>query len=122
MLSEALNLVLQLPPLAFNSTPPPLPFQPPRELTCPVADLGRPWAPPVRPSLRIVQNSPNLNDLRPHEASCLGSPLADVLLLLALSGLASSTGGTVEIRTWPERHTGFVTPPLFAPMAAKPGF
>lgn len=122
MLTEAFSLVLQLPPLAFNGPQPPGAFLPPRELTCPVQALGRPWMPlPPQPS-KTSQIRLNPNDLRPQEPACLVNPLADLLLLLALSGLASSTGGGVDFRTWSDRHPGLATPPLFVPMAAKPGF
>lgn len=122
MWTEAFSLVLQLPPLAFNGPQPPGAFLPPRELTCPVQALGRPWMPlPPQPSMfSKIQLNPN--DLRPREPARLVNPLADLLLLLALSGLASSTGGGVDFRTWSDRHPGLVPPPLFVPMVAKPGF
>lgn len=122
MLTEAFALVLQLPPLAFNGPQPPHPFQPPRELTCPVQALGRPWIPHAPQSSTISQIKLNPNDLQPREPPRLLNPLTDLLLLLALSGLASSTGGTVDFRSWSDRHPGPITPPLFAPMMAKPGF
>lgn len=122
MLTEAFTLVLQLPPLAFNGPRPPHPFQPPRELTCPVQALGRRWIPLAPQPSRTSQIQLNPNDLRLHEPPHLVTPLTDFLLLLALSGLASSTGGKVDFRSWSDRHPGLVTPPLYAPMMAKPGF
>ena len=126
MLTEAFTLVLQLPPLAFGQALPPSAFQPPRELTCPVRDLGRPWVPPAPRPLRTARISLDPRNLRPNEPEHLVNPLADFLLLFALAGWASSTGGTVDFRAWPERNALVVAPlfPPFSPLGspAKPGF
>ncbi|WP_257307258.1 hypothetical protein [Geothrix campi] len=111
MLTEAFALVLQLPPLAFNPDAPPA-FRPPRELTCPVAQLGRPWLPPSPRPLWTARLSVDPRDLRLREPAHLVNPLADLLLLFALAGWASSTGGTVDFRTWPERNPGLAVPPV----------
>ncbi|WP_243287461.1 hypothetical protein [Geothrix terrae] len=125
MLAEAFALVLQLPPLAFSPAAPAA-FRPPRELTCPVGELGRPWSPPSPRPLWSARLAVDPRDLRPREPAHLVNPLADLLLLFALAGWASSTGGTVDFRPWPDRNPLFATPPM-APYAspvpwAKPGF
>lgn len=125
MLAEAFALVLQLPPLAFSPAAPPA-FQPPRELSCPVGELGRPWTRPSPPPLWSARLSMDPRGLRPGEPARLVNPLTDILLLLALAGWASSTGGTVDFRPWPDRNPLFAAPPM-APYAspdpwAKPRF
>ena len=126
MLTEAFTLVLQLPPLAFGPARPPSAFQAPRELTCPVGDLGRPWVLPAPRPLRTARISLDPRNLRPGEPDHLVNPVTDMLLLLALAGWASSTGGTVDFRAWPERNGTLVAPvfPPSSPMGspAKPGF
>ncbi|GLH67669.1 hypothetical protein [Geothrix edaphica] len=112
MLTEAFALVLQLPPLAFNEAPPPRGFQAPRELTCRIGELGRPWSPPAPRPLWSTRVAMDPRGLRPQEPKHLVNPLADFLLLFVLAGWASSTGGTVDFRTWPERNPGLATPPV----------
>lgn len=125
MLAKAFALVLQLPPMAFSPATPPA-FRPPRELTCPVGDLGRPWTPPSPRPLWSARISVDPRDLRPGESARLVNPLADILLLFALAGLASNTGGSVEFRSWSDRNTPFAAPVTapYAPLSpwAKPGF
>lgn len=135
MLTKAFMLVLQFPPLAFGPAMPPPAFQPPRELTCPVGDLGRPWVLPTPRPLWTARISLDPRNLRPSEPDHLVNPVTDMLLLLALAGWASSTGGTVDFRAWPERNAQQVAPlfppfPPFSPFSpfshigspAKPGF
>lgn len=126
MLTEAFTLALQLPPLAFNPGPPLHAFEPPRELTCPVQELGRPWSPPAPRPLWTARLPVDPRSLRPREPEHLVNPLTDFLLLFALAGWASSTGGTVDFRAWPERNSTMAAPvpPLFAGSGpwAKPGF
>ena len=126
MLTKAFTLVLQFPPLAFGPAMLPSALQPPRELTCPVRDLGRPWVPPAPHPLRTARISLDPRNLRPGEPDHLVNPVTDMLLLLALAGWASSTGGTVDFRAWPERNGTLVAPafPPSSPMGppAKPGF
>lgn len=86
LLTEAFTLLLQRPPLAFNTTLPPLAFRPPRELTCPVRDLGRRWGPAAPRPLWTVRISVNPSILRPDERDHLMNPVADTLLLFALAG------------------------------------
>ena len=126
MLIEAFILVLQLPPLAFGPALPPSALQAPRELTCPVGDLGRPWVPTAPRPLWTARILLDPRNLRPGEPEHLVNPLADSLLLFALAGWATSTGGTVDFRAWPERNGTLVAPafPPSSPMGspAKPGF
>ncbi len=128
MLIEAFTLVLQLPPLAFNPAPPPRAFQPPQELTCPIAALGRPWSPPVPRPLWTARLAVDPRSLHPEEPGHLVNSLADILLLLGLAGLASSTGGTVNFNPWPwpDRTPGLAAPVAApfptSPSWAKPGF
>ena len=126
MLTEAFTLALQLPPLAFNVTPPPGALRPPRELTCPVGDLGRPWSPPAPRPLWTARLSVDPRSLRPRDPQHLVNPLADFLLLFALAGWASSTGGTVDFRAWPERNPMLAAPvsvpTLSDPLWANPRF
>ncbi|HEY3399732.1 MAG TPA: hypothetical protein VGK03_03795 [Geothrix sp.] len=125
MLTEAFTLALQLPPLAFNPGALPCAFQPPRELTCPVRELGRVWVPPAPRPLWSVQLSLDPRSLRHRGPEHLVNPLADILLLFALAGWASSTGGTVDFRAWPERNPALAAPlpPPFMSSGswAKPG-
>lgn len=126
MLAEVFTLVLQLPPLAFKGSPGPPGYQPPRELICPVAELGRPWQPPA-PRLRVVRLPLDPTDLRPRAPDHVLNPVADIFLLFALAGLASSTGGSVDFRSWSERHTPalFLLPsgqPSWLPTQANPRF
>jgi hypothetical protein len=125
MLPEAFALALQLPPLAFNLGPPARAFQPPRELTCPVRELGRPWSPLAPRPLWTARLVVDPRSLRPREPEHLVNPLADFLLLFALAGWASSTGGTVDFRTWPERNPTLAAPPpppfMSSGSWAKPG-
>ncbi|WP_257312970.1 hypothetical protein [Geothrix fuzhouensis] len=128
MLTEAFTLVLQLPPLAFNQAPLPGAFQAPRELVCPVEELGRPWSPPAPRPLWTARLSVDPRSLRPGGPEPLVNPLADLLLLLGLAGLASSTGGSVNFNPWPwPDRTPTWAAPLAAPFTpsqfrAKPGF
>ena len=112
MLTEAFALVLRLPPLAFGPDVPAPAFLPPRELTCPVGALGQPWLPPSPRPLWTARISVDPRSLRLREPEHLVNPLADILLLFALAGWASSTGGTVDFRTWPERNPGLAAPPV----------
>jgi len=120
MLAEAFTLALQLPPLAFNAAPPPRAFQPPRELTCPVGELGRPWSPPAPRPLWTARLSVDPRSLRPRKPEHLVNPLADILLLFALAGWASNTGGSVDFRAWPERNPALAAPvfPPFTPVTS----
>lgn len=126
MLTEAFALALQLPPLAFSPAAPLRAFQPPRELSCPVTDLGRPWSPPAPHPLWTARLAVDPRSLRPRGPEHLVNPLADILLLFALAGWASNTGGTVDFRPWPDRNPLFATPlnmPYAPPSSwAKPGF
>ena len=115
MLAASLLLILDLPPLAFGPAMPPA-FAPPPELTCPVAELGRPLrlAPAAPPRLR-----PGLDPrtLRPAPARHLVNPLADGLLLLAT---AYGTRAAWDDRTWSTKAwaaAGAVTPVLIPPQA-----
>lgn len=99
-----LVLILQLPPLAFRPALRPAPFQPPRELTCPLAALGRPWQPPPLPAARVRRFPLDPGLMRPSEPEHLLNPVADIFLLYGLAGLASSTGGSVDFRSWSERN------------------
>lgn len=116
MLAEVFTLLLQLPPLAFQRPLTVPSHQPPRELTCPVAELGRPWQPPA-PRLRSVRLPLDPAHLRPRAPDCVLSPVADLFLLFALAGLASSTGGSVDFRSWSERHTPALLPLLSGPLS-----
>jgi hypothetical protein len=119
MLIEAFTLVLQLPPLAFNTAAPPSALRPLRELTCPVGELGRPWSPPAPRPLWTARLSVDPRSLRPRDPQHLVNPLADFLLLFALAGWASSTGGTVDFRAWPERNP-MLAAPVSTPIASDP--
>jgi hypothetical protein len=119
MLAEAFTLVLQLPPLAFSAEAPPRAYQPPRELTCPVGELGRPWSPPAPRPLWTARLAVDPRSLRPGRPDHLLNPLADALLLLALAGWASSTGGTVDFRP-PAGWSPVLAAPL-APPYVPPG-
>ena len=61
--------------------------------------------------------------LRPPEPPHLVNPLADILLLFALAGWASNTGGTVNFNPWPwPDRTPVYTPTTGSGSWAKPGF
>ena len=117
----AFALTLQLPPLAFNTTPPTPIYSPPRELTCPVPELGKPWAPPPPRPIWTRLREVEPRGLRPREPDHLLNPVADIFVFFALAGLASHTGGTVDLRPWFDRTAeGMVQPPLFPPSSAQP--
>jgi hypothetical protein len=123
MLTEVFAIVLQLSPLAFSEAPPPRRFPAPRELTCPIGELGRPWSPPAPRPLWTARLSVDPRSLRPQEPKHLVNPLADILLLFTLAGWASSTGGTVNLNPWPwADRTPVYTPTTTSGSWAKPGF
>jgi hypothetical protein len=99
MLVLPLALVLPLPPLAFG---PALPegHRPPRELTCPVAELTAP--PPSRPfRLPVARPALDAAALRPAPPARLVGPVTDGFLFLGLTLLSHATGGTVTPDAWP---------------------
>lgn len=126
MLLETFALALQLPPLAFSPAALPRPLPRPRVLTCPIQDLGRPWSPPLSLPIRSARVAMDPWNLRYRTPEPLVNPLADILLLFALAGWASSTGGTVDFRPPAERNPFPAAPlaPIYTPqwLPANPGF
>lgn len=121
MLTAPLLVLLELPPLAFGPALPPPAFAPPRELSCPVGELGRPGAlrVPGRPAGpgRIALDPAHL---QPGTPRALVHPVVDgMLVLLALA----ATHGSWDERAWILRNwaqTGAVTPVLIPPLAPPP--
>jgi hypothetical protein len=115
MLTEAFNLIIQLPPLVFGPALPPAPFLIPRELVCDIHELGRvrepvpaPWSQPSTSSLgpRALVPTPDRHLLNPA-----------VEFMLVMGALASTRGGWDE-RAWATKRweaTGAVTPVLIPP-------
>lgn len=104
MLSLPLALALPLPPLAFS---PALPegHRPPRELTCPVAELAAP--PPSRPfSLPAARPALDAAILRPRPSERLVGPFPDGFIFLGLTLLAHASGGSVTPDAWPGDRPG----------------
>jgi len=121
MLIAPFLLLLELPPLAFGPSLPPQALVPPRELTCPVGELGRPQAlklpPPPGPRSYAVDPT-SLQPAAPLRH--LVNPVVDGLLVLG--ALAATRGGWDE-RTWGLRtwgSIGGITPVLIPPMATPP--
>jgi hypothetical protein len=120
MLVEAFSLVLQLPPLAFGPAHPTAAFTPPRELICPVADLGRipsefsfsPLPPQVRPTLRSLQPAP---------PTYLINRPADIFLLLAAAYAGKASWDTTP---WADRTWGAAggVAPVLIPTVAPPSW
>lgn len=97
-----LVLVLNLPPLSFGPgliVPPA--FEPPRELTCKIQDLGRIRLLPLLPSPTPHPAPLALGALHPRDPNHLVGPVTDGLLFLGLAVCASRTGGQVTSNAWP---------------------
>lgn len=115
MLVEAFSLVLQLPPLAFGPVRPPDLYVLPKELVCPVQELGR-----IRTPQQHWSRPPGDLDPRrlqpPAETFLVNRPV-DLLLFLSLAYAGKATWDTAPwaARAW--QATGAVTPVLIPPMA-----
>ncbi len=116
-MTAPLLLLLELAPLAFGPTLPAAAFLPPRELTCPLHDLGRApaWVAPL--ASRTAGPTLDPRTLTPTREQYLVNPLVDGLMLLAT---AYGTRATWDDRTWSTRAwqaTGAVAPMLIPPQA-----
>ena len=117
MLTEALTLLLQLPPLAFGPPQPPSAFAPPWALVCPVGELGR--AQELTPKFKSPINSASIDTktlvLAP-ERFLVNRPV-DMMMFLAIAYAGRATWDTSSwsTRTW--QATGAVTPVLVPPLA-----
>lgn len=116
MLTEAITLFIQLPPLAFGPALPPGPFNMPRALVCDIHDLGR--IHPTATSPQPLRGSLSLDagTFRPDQHPFLVNKPLDALLFLAVAyaGRASWDETPWSARTW--QATGAV-----APVVAPPG-
>lgn len=119
MLPLPLALVFELQPLAFGpALPPPSAFEPPRELTCGIRDLGRPRMPPPLPLRFPHPTALSPEALRPRGPDHLVGPVTDVFLFLGLAVWSSHTGGQVTSSAWPGQLP--FDAPLFAPPLGLP--
>ena len=120
MLLEAFSLELQLPPLAFGPARHTGAFIPPRELICPVDELGRPPA-EFRFSTPAARRGPALGPLQPAPDTYLINRPADIFLLLAAAYAGKASWDTTpwSARTW--GAAGGVAPVLI-PTVAPPSW
>lgn len=115
MSTEALALLLQLPPLAFGPAMPTRAYEMPRELTCAVHELGQIQAP-----ARAAWHSPaglDAGRLSPEPERHLFNPVVEFLVVV---GALASTRGSWDDRSWSTKRweaTGAVTPVLIPPQA-----
>ncbi len=117
---EAFSLVLQLPPLAFGPARPLEAFIPPRELICPVGELGHPPA-EFRFSTPVARSRPALGPLQPAPETYLINRPVDILLLLSMAYAGKASWDTTpwSTRTW--GAAGGVAPVLI-PTVAPPSW
>jgi hypothetical protein len=124
MLPLPLVLAFERPPLPLGPfLPPAAAFDPPRELTCSIQDLGRPRMPPLLQFPHPTALSAEA--LRPRGPDHLVGPVTDAFLFLGLAVWSSRTGGQVTSNAWPGQvpfSTPLVIPGLGLPPqpAAKP--
>ena len=115
---ETFSLFLQLPLLAFGPARHPEAFIPPRELICPVGELGRPRA-ELRFTTPAGHPRPALGPLQPAPETYLINRPADIFLLLAMAYAGKASWDTTpwSTRTW--AAAGGVAPVLI-PTVAPP--
>jgi len=116
MLSEAVVILMQLPPLAFGPAQPPRAFAMPRALVCDIHDLGR-IQEPATPAWMASPATPLAPHLLPRQERRLLNPALEFALVL---GALASTRGSWDERPWSTRAwqaTGAVTPVLIPPQA-----
>jgi len=114
MLTETFTLLIQLPPLAFGPALPPSPFAPPRELVCPLVDLGRILEPAPRPI--SYKSSVSTNFKSPFSTPDHYLVNGPVDALLFLGALVGGRATWTDDRSWFDRTVhapGALTPPPF---------
>ena len=119
MWSAPLILVLELPPLAFGPALPPDAFEPPKELTCAIRDLGR-LQPPPAPSLRLSQGlALEVRGLSSIPRQPGINSAADLPWFLAVM---FATEGRWDERTWAEKTWSGVASVLIPPQQVPSTF
>jgi hypothetical protein len=114
MLTETLALLIQLPPLAFSPALPPSPFAPPRELVCPLVDLGRIQEPaPLFKSYKSNVSIDFKSPFSPPDRYLVNGPVDALLFLGAVVGGRATW---TDDRSWFDRTVhapGALTAPPF---------
>ena len=115
MLSQAVALALQLPPLAFGPVRPPDAFALPRILVCAVGELGLLKLPERPLPLVWIQTSLNLRGYKPAPERYFVNRPVDILMALATLYAGRGTWDETpwSVRTW--QATGAAAPLLIPP-------
>jgi hypothetical protein len=120
VLTAPFLLLLELPPLAFGPSLPPSPFNMPRELTCPVAELGRLQAAPAYPPPALPSGFTDIPAWKPVKDRHLVNSAVDFALVMG--ALATSHGGwddrPTATRIW--QNSGGMTPVIMPPAWLRP--